>query len=38
MGQVALGYGPAETAAFIRAESTKYKTLIERSGIRLDPQ
>ena len=38
MGQVPLGYGPAETAAFIRAESTKYKTLIERTGIRLDPQ
>ena len=38
MGQVPLGYGPAETAAFMRAESTKYKTLIERSGIRLDPQ
>ena len=38
MGQMPLGYGPAETAAFIRAESTKYKTLIERTGIRLDPQ
>ncbi len=38
MGQVPLAYGPAETAAFMRAESTKYKTLIERSGIRLDPQ
>lgn len=38
MGQMPLGYGPAETAAFIRAESSKYKTLIERTGIRLDPQ
>lgn len=38
MGQVPLGYGPTETAAFMRAESTKFKTLIERSGIRLDPQ
>ena len=38
MGQVPLAYGPTETAAFMRAESTKYKTLIERSGIRLDPQ
>jgi len=37
MGQVPLGYGPAETVAFMRAESTKYKTLIERTGIRLDP-
>jgi tripartite-type tricarboxylate transporter receptor subunit TctC len=37
MGQVPLAYGPAETAAFMRAESTKYKTLIERTGIRLDP-
>ena len=38
MGQVPLAFGPTETAAFMRAESTKYKTLIERSGIRLDPQ
>ncbi len=37
MGQVPLGYGPAETAAFMRAEAAKYKTLIERSGIKLDP-
>lgn len=37
MGQVPLGYAPAETAAFMRAESTKYKNLIERTGIRLDP-
>ncbi len=38
MGQVPLAYGPAETAAFMRAESTKYKTLIERTGIRIDSQ
>lgn len=38
MGQVPLAYGPAETAAFMRAESAKYKTLIERTGIRLDSQ
>ena len=37
MGQVPLAYGPAETAAFMRTESAKYKTLIERTGIRLDP-
>ncbi len=37
MGQVPLGYAPAETAAFMRAESARYKTLIERTGIRLDP-
>ncbi len=37
MGQTPLGYGPAETAAFMRAEALKYKTLIERTGIRLDP-
>lgn len=37
MGQVPLAYGPAETATFMRAESAKYKTLIERTGIRLDP-
>lgn len=36
MGNVTLGYGPGETAAFIRAEAAKYKTLIERTGIRLD--
>lgn len=35
MGNVPLGYDPAETAAFIRAEAQKYKTLIERTGIRL---
>jgi tripartite-type tricarboxylate transporter receptor subunit TctC len=37
MGQQVLSFGPAETTAFMRAESTKYKTLIERTGIRLDP-
>ncbi|HSV82733.1 MAG TPA: tripartite tricarboxylate transporter substrate binding protein [Ramlibacter sp.] len=36
LGHVPLAYGPAETAAFVRAESTKYRTLIERTGIRLD--
>lgn len=36
MGHVPLGLSPVETAAFVRAESAKYKTLIERTGIRLD--
>ena len=36
MGHVPMGMGPAETAAFVRAESAKYKTLIERTGIRLE--
>ena len=36
MGHVPLGFGPAETAAFIRSEAAKYKTLVERTGIRLD--
>lgn len=36
IGHVPLGYGPGETAAFVRAEAAKYKTLIERTGIRLD--
>lgn len=36
IGHVPLGYGPAETAAFVRAEAGKYKSLIERTGIRLE--
>lgn len=36
LGHVPLGLGPAESAALVRAESAKYKTLIERTGIRLD--
>ncbi|MES2534318.1 MAG: tripartite tricarboxylate transporter substrate binding protein [Pseudomonadota bacterium] len=36
IGHVAVGLGPAESAAFIRTESTRYKALIERNGIKLD--
>ena len=36
LGHVPLGLGPFESAALVRAESAKYKTLIERTGIRLD--
>ena len=36
LGHVPLGLGPTESAALVRAESAKYKTLIERTGIRLD--
>jgi tripartite-type tricarboxylate transporter receptor subunit TctC len=36
IGHVALNLGPAETAAFMRSESARYKTLIERNGIKLE--
>jgi len=36
IGHVANNLGPAETAAFIRTESARYKTLIERNSIKLD--
>ncbi|MBL0422702.1 tripartite tricarboxylate transporter substrate binding protein [Ramlibacter sp. AW1] len=35
-GNLPLGWGPAESAAFVHAEAAKYKSLIERTGIRLD--
>ncbi len=34
IGQVVVGMTPAESANFIRAESTRYKTLIERNNIK----
>lgn len=36
IGHVALNMSPAESAAFIRSESTRFKTLIERNGIKLE--
>jgi tripartite-type tricarboxylate transporter receptor subunit TctC len=36
IGHVANNLGAAETAAFIRTESARYKTLIERNAIKLD--
>lgn len=36
IGHLPMGLGPAETTAFIRAESAKYKTLIERTGIKIE--
>ena len=36
IGHVTLNMSPAESAAFIRSESVRYKTLIERNGIKLE--
>jgi len=36
IGHVPMGLGPGETTAFMRAEAAKYKTLIERTGIRIE--
>jgi tripartite-type tricarboxylate transporter receptor subunit TctC len=36
IGHVALNMTPAESAAFIRSESARYKVLIERNGIKLE--
>lgn len=36
MGHVPLGYDAAETASFVRGEAAKYRTLIERTGIRIE--
>ncbi|OGA95518.1 MAG: hypothetical protein A3E79_10730 [Burkholderiales bacterium RIFCSPHIGHO2_12_FULL_61_11] len=36
IGHIALGLGPAESASFVRTESTRYKALIERNGIKLE--
>jgi tripartite-type tricarboxylate transporter receptor subunit TctC len=36
MGHVAMDLNTADTANFVRAESAKYRTLIERTGIKLD--
>jgi hypothetical protein len=31
-----MGLNPAESAAFIRNETAQFKTLIDRTGIRVD--
>lgn len=36
IGHVPVGLGPAESVAFMRSESARYKALIERAGIKLD--
>lgn len=36
IGHVPLVMTPAESAAFVRAEAAKFKTLIERTGIRIE--
>jgi tripartite-type tricarboxylate transporter receptor subunit TctC len=36
IGHVPLIMSPAESAAFVRAEAAKFKTLIERTGIRIE--
>lgn len=36
IGHVALNMSPAESATFIRSESARFKTLIERNGIKLE--
>ena len=36
IGHLPVGLGPAESAAFVRAESVRYKTLIEHTGIKLE--
>lgn len=34
LGHVPIGLGPAETASFLRSESARYKTIVERGGIK----
>ncbi len=36
IGHVATDLGPAETTSFVRAESAKFKELIERTGIKIE--
>lgn len=36
LGHVAMGTGGPEASAFLKAESARYRTLIERTGIKLD--
>jgi tripartite-type tricarboxylate transporter receptor subunit TctC len=34
LGHVPIGLGPAETAAFLKSESVRYKSIVERGGIK----
>lgn len=34
LGHIPIGLSPAETAAFLRSESARYKTIVERGGIK----
>jgi tripartite-type tricarboxylate transporter receptor subunit TctC len=36
IGHVPMGLGPAESSAFMRTESAQFKSLIDRTGIRVD--
>ena len=36
VGQTTLALGPQESSNFVRSESTRFKTLIERNGIKLE--
>jgi tripartite-type tricarboxylate transporter receptor subunit TctC len=34
LGHIPLGVSPAETAAFLKSESARYKSIVERGGIK----
>jgi tripartite-type tricarboxylate transporter receptor subunit TctC len=36
LGHVPIGLGPAETASFLKSESARYKTIVERGGIKAE--
>lgn len=36
LGDVPLGFTPAETAAFLRSESARYKSIVESGGIKTE--
>jgi tripartite-type tricarboxylate transporter receptor subunit TctC len=36
LGHVPIGLGPVETASFLKSESARYKTIVERGGIKLE--
>jgi tripartite-type tricarboxylate transporter receptor subunit TctC len=36
LGHLPIGLPPAETAAFLKAESARYKSIVERGGIKLE--
>jgi tripartite-type tricarboxylate transporter receptor subunit TctC len=36
LGHVPIGLGPSDTAAFLKSESARYKTIVERGGIKAE--
>jgi tripartite-type tricarboxylate transporter receptor subunit TctC len=36
LGHVPIGLGPAETEAFLKSESARYKSIVERGGIKVE--